>query len=61
MRKPVVAALAAVFALTAGIAVAQQKPDNLSTLKQMQGREHRPQHPDGAADGRQRRTRSRRT
>jgi len=34
MREPVGAALAAVFALTAGIAVAQQKPDNLSTLKQ---------------------------
>ena len=34
MRKPLVAALAAVFALTAGIALAQQKPDNLSTLKQ---------------------------
>jgi glucose/arabinose dehydrogenase len=34
MRKPVVAAVVAAFALSAGIALAQQKPDNLSTLKQ---------------------------
>jgi glucose/arabinose dehydrogenase len=34
MRKPMVAAVAAAFALSAGIAMAQQKPDNLSTLKQ---------------------------
>jgi glucose/arabinose dehydrogenase len=34
MRKPMVAAVAAAFALSAAIAMAQQKPDNLSTLKQ---------------------------
>jgi glucose/arabinose dehydrogenase len=34
MRKPMVAAVAVAFALSAGVAMAQQKPDNLSTLKQ---------------------------